>query len=92
MSASNTCDGCSVVISPTDPELEEWLILHVPLEPEPEPDIMTNPMAMITAFANGGRKPHYQRLEFCSWRCVSAKALTMTLSQELTFNALKEDW
>jgi hypothetical protein len=95
MSASTTCDGCGKVILPTDPELDQWLLLYVPLSPEElEPDPMTNPMAMIAAFANGGgqKKSHYQRLEFCTWKCIFDVAMPAAFSESLTFSAVTEEW
>ena len=87
MSASNTCDGCSQVVFPEEPLLDTWMVLWLPKEPEPVPDGFMD-MGQMMAMLQGGGKPkqQYHRLEFCSWRCVSTKALAMVLSQQVNFN------
>lgn len=83
MTASNTCDGCSLVVMPDEPLLDSWLILYIPKEPEPEPMAGFMDVAQIMAMVQGGgkSKTQYIRQEFCSWKCVMTKAMTVVFSQ-----------
>ena len=82
MAASNTCDGCSLVVNPEDAE-KDWLILHVPKgvsdTPTPEPNSLESMLAMMQQ----QQTKRYDRYEFCSWNCIVTKAIVMQYSEGL---------